>query len=43
MSTYYLLEKRVVTCSKNLKEKYEEKGFKLIAVDSGWNNSLQLR
>ena len=42
MSNYYLLEKKIVTCSKKLKEKFEKEGFKLIATDSGWNNSLSL-
>lgn len=42
MSNYYLLEKKVTTCSKNLRDKYIAEGYVLVAKSDGWNNSMHL-
>lgn len=42
MTQYYVLQKVVSTCSKSLKEKYIKDGYRVIAMGSGWNNSIKI-
>jgi len=43
MSKYYLLEKRVKTCSSKLRDKFLAEGYALVAVADGYNATLSLR